>query len=402
MNYIEINQVKNYNQVLKKILTGHTDTVASLIILPNSNLVSGSWDSTIKIWNSTSFELIANLTDHTNKVSSLAILPNTNLVSGSFDSTIKIWNSTTFKLIKSIHFDDEVLVVAILPISNILFGIHDLTIGIIDGISYKIIKSINADSFPLSFAILSNNNTNTNIVAACFDSIIRIFDSESLELIKTLVGHTKQVNTVAILPISRYIVSGSDDLTIKIWNSTTFELIATLQSNNNYRVSSIVIYSNSSFASAGDKTIQVWDSTTFIQINAIIINVNSAYLVILPNMYIACGSDDTTIQIWTFQKLQYFEIESLYKISIEATALGSFKEQYLLIGSSDLSINIYDIATSKPFKILTNGHSQKITCFLSINNQFFLSGSADKKIIVWDSNIQQEVIEKRFALKINS
>ena len=40
-------------------------------------IVSASWDTTIKIWNSKSFELIKTVTGHTDEVYALAILPST-------------------------------------------------------------------------------------------------------------------------------------------------------------------------------------------------------------------------------------------------------------------------------------------------------------------------------------
>ncbi len=66
-------------------------SVYALAILPNSNIVSGSYDKTIKIWQSEyPYQLITTLYGHTDWVESLAILPNSNIVSGSFDNTIKI------------------------------------------------------------------------------------------------------------------------------------------------------------------------------------------------------------------------------------------------------------------------------------------------------------------------
>ena len=68
------------------------DQVLIIAILPNSNIVSGSWDKTIKIWQSESpYQLITTLDGHTGSVKSLAILPNLNIVSSSSDETIKIW-----------------------------------------------------------------------------------------------------------------------------------------------------------------------------------------------------------------------------------------------------------------------------------------------------------------------
>ena len=74
-----------------KTLTGHTNVVQALTVLQNGNLVSGSSDNTIKIWNPTTGALIQTLTGHTDWIWALTVLQNGNLVSGSLDNTIKIW-----------------------------------------------------------------------------------------------------------------------------------------------------------------------------------------------------------------------------------------------------------------------------------------------------------------------
>ena len=72
-------------------LTGHTYYVLSLIQLRNGDLVSGSQDKTIKIWNIETRACIQTLTGHTRPVTDLLELKNGNIVSGSVDETIKIW-----------------------------------------------------------------------------------------------------------------------------------------------------------------------------------------------------------------------------------------------------------------------------------------------------------------------
>ena len=68
-------------------LRGHTDTVKCLTILKNK-LYSGSWDNTIKIWNTETHELVATLEGHTDMVKCLTILKN-KLYSTSNDKTIR-------------------------------------------------------------------------------------------------------------------------------------------------------------------------------------------------------------------------------------------------------------------------------------------------------------------------
>lgn len=65
----------------------------SLAVFQNGNLVSGSYDKTIKIWSNSDWSLINTLTGHSFWVILLAVFwQNGNLASGSGDATIKIWN----------------------------------------------------------------------------------------------------------------------------------------------------------------------------------------------------------------------------------------------------------------------------------------------------------------------
>ena len=66
-----------------------------------------------------------------------------------------------------------------------------------------------------SVAISSDNKY---IVSGSRDNTIKIWNLESGQEIKTLAGHNGSVRSVAISSDSKYIVSGSDDNTIKIWN----------------------------------------------------------------------------------------------------------------------------------------------------------------------------------------
>jgi WD40 repeat protein len=54
--------------------------------------ISGGDDSKIKVWNSTSFSLVAIIGVHTGNVNVLQTLSNGLVVSGSSDNTVKVWN----------------------------------------------------------------------------------------------------------------------------------------------------------------------------------------------------------------------------------------------------------------------------------------------------------------------
>jgi len=76
-------------------LHGHTQTVFSVAYSPDgSQIVSGSRDNTIRVWNPTTGQCIAGpFQGHTEKVSSVAYSPDgSHIVSGSWDKTIGVWN----------------------------------------------------------------------------------------------------------------------------------------------------------------------------------------------------------------------------------------------------------------------------------------------------------------------
>jgi WD40 repeat protein len=90
---------------LKQTLTGHEGRVESLAVLPTGDLVSGSWDETIKIWRPERADksLTRTIVEHTDKVRSLIVLSNGDLASASDDRSIKIWNLNDASLKKTIR-----------------------------------------------------------------------------------------------------------------------------------------------------------------------------------------------------------------------------------------------------------------------------------------------------------
>ena len=75
-----------------RTLQGHTRSVGSLVVLPNGDLASGSWDKTIRVWDTDTGECKQVLKGHTDLVSSLVVLPTGELASGPWDKTIRVWH----------------------------------------------------------------------------------------------------------------------------------------------------------------------------------------------------------------------------------------------------------------------------------------------------------------------
>ena len=98
----------NFENGLIVTLTGHSHGIFYLIQLPNGNLASASADKSIKLWDTSSWQLIKTLTGHSDWIGRLAILKNDNLVSGSRDKIIKIWDTSSGNEIETIDGGSEI------------------------------------------------------------------------------------------------------------------------------------------------------------------------------------------------------------------------------------------------------------------------------------------------------
>ena len=57
---------------------------------------------------------------------------------------------------------------------------------------------------------------------------MKIWSTESGEIVRTLNGHTQSVHSVSFSPDGKYVVSGSDDKSVKIWSTESGEVLRTL------------------------------------------------------------------------------------------------------------------------------------------------------------------------------
>ncbi|WP_197446574.1 WD40 repeat domain-containing serine/threonine protein kinase [Tautonia plasticadhaerens] len=77
------------------VLRGHTDLVFGLASSPDGRrLATGSWDRTVKLWDTRTGEEVFTLVGHTAGVTSVAFSPDGGrLASGSIDRTLRIWET---------------------------------------------------------------------------------------------------------------------------------------------------------------------------------------------------------------------------------------------------------------------------------------------------------------------
>ena len=85
-------------------------------------MASGSYDKTIKLWDTKSGQLIRTLKGHTSHILlSVDLLNNgQTLVSGSYDETIKLWNWSTGECLRTIQTNSEISTLSVIATNSSL------------------------------------------------------------------------------------------------------------------------------------------------------------------------------------------------------------------------------------------------------------------------------------------
>ncbi|KAK3191367.1 SCF ubiquitin ligase complex subunit cdc4 [Lecanicillium sp. MT-2017a] len=164
-----------------RVLAGHTHSVRA-IAAHGDTLVSGSYDSTVRVWRISTGESLHVLHGHAQKVYSVVLDHERNrCISGSMDSLVKIWDLSTGACLHTLEG-------------------HSMLVGLLD-------------------------LHDERLVSAAADSTLRIWDPENGKCRNTLIAHTGAIT--CFQHDGRKVISGSEK-TVKMWDIRNGECVQDL------------------------------------------------------------------------------------------------------------------------------------------------------------------------------
>ena len=97
------------------------------------------------------------------------------------------------------------------------------------------------------------------MVSGSEDNTVRLWSVESCELLRTMKGHTSYVTSVAFSPDGGSVVSGSQDKTVRLWSVKSGELLRTIEGHTEWVSSASFSPDGQSVVSgSNDKTVRLW------------------------------------------------------------------------------------------------------------------------------------------------
>jgi WD40 repeat protein len=241
---------------------------------------------------------------------------------------------------------------------------------------------IGHSSWVSSIAISLNGQT---LASGSADNTIKIWHLGSDKVIHTLTGHSSWVYSVAFSPDEQTLASGSGDNTIKLWQVDTSKLIHTLTGHSGY-VFSVAFSPDGQTLASGcqDNTIKLWQVDSGKLIRTLTGYSNWVYSVAFSpdGQTLVSGSADNTIKIWSMDSGKLIGALAGHSGMVYSVAISP-DGQTIASGSADNTIKIWHLVSGKLIHTLT-GHSAMVySVAISPDGQTIASGSGDNTIKVW-------------------
>ncbi|EMD32072.1 hypothetical protein CERSUDRAFT_99771 [Gelatoporia subvermispora B] len=232
----------------------------------------------------------------------------------------------------------------------------------------------------------------TYIVSGSDNGTLRLWDARTGdEILKPLNGHTSGVTSVVFSLDGARIISGSKDRTVRLWDASTGNPILRPLEGHSSGVNSVAISPTGGYVISGsaDRTICVWDVENGNTVVRLIGHTGSVTsLAFSPDgTRIASGSDDGTVRLWNTWTGEGILGPLEGHIGGITSVVFSPDGTRVISGSRDRTIRLWDTNTGNPILRPLKGHSGGINSVaISPQGCHVVSGSEDRTIRLWDAS----------------
>jgi len=216
------------------------------------------------------------------------------------------------------------------------------------------------------------------------DKVMRSWDLQAQERGIDFEGHTKPLTDVAVDLLAKIPVvwTASLDSTIRVWDGTTgnsLELLGHTDAVTCIKVSGNYIVSGSS-----DTTLRVWDKRKMTCIQVLKGHDSYVFGLKVKDKVIYSHSNDGTVIIWKLKNgEQKIRIEAGYSI----IRMRVLKKYIMVMGN-----NALEVYNQKGKKIgAYDGHTGELLSAVFYDQDYLFSSSADRTIRIWNVKKSQQV-----------
>ena len=413
----------------KQFLRTHNGGFLCLAISDDAKiLLTGLADATLRVWDLTEKKQIACYDEHKNEVLCVTISSDSTLaVSGSEDKSLILWDLRRHcvKHVFRGHSGAVFSVALSLDTNLMISSCYKKEIIFWSMQSFASLRKIQTQYVVCSLFVSSNNE-----LYSATGWFLEKWNIISFKKSKSIDAHFQKINSITKTKNNKFLITGSDDYTVRLWNMSTLKNKGTLSGHSDAVRSVCVSEDDTKILSAGeDNTIIVWSIDTLSQIHKFSYHNDFILGVNCYNDMIYSVSRDARIGIAKLSSksfksylcLKPFTVKAIHQMGnfiaygcLETVALWGLNESEILLeGHCNLvqavcfspnmrklmssskgnkkNLIVWDLQQRCVLSIL-NGHRDSVFCIdISADGSNAISGDADNLVLYWDLDKTKEI-----------
>ena len=221
------------------------------------------------------------------------------------------------------------------------------------------------------------------VVSGSDDKTVRIWNAATGECERVMEGHTDMVQSVAVLGDWR-VVSGSRDKTLRIWNAATGECERVLKGHTDWVTAVAVLGDGVLVSGSRDTTLRIWTAASGECKRVLRGHAKDVSAVaVLSDGRVVSSSWDTTLHIWNTASGSCERVLKGHTIDVSSVAVV-LGDRRVVSGSWDKTARIWNVATGECECVL-KGHTKNVQSLAVLGDGRVVSGSHDSTLRIWDA-----------------
>ncbi|HBT99901.1 MAG TPA: WD40 repeat domain-containing protein [Thermotoga naphthophila] len=408
------------------LLKGHIKGVSSVAVA-GSKILSASFDGTVRVWSfpdggeissqklgpsvvqiaahenryvvglANGLALIRDLSNqsfsiplkaHPEGIKKIVFSENGQLIATCGGNTVKVWNASNGNLV--LQYDHVITVndVAFLENDSLIFVADDYKAVVLNIQKNEVVKSIDAHN---NFVLFVSSDDGS-IATYGMDKTVKVWNA-NLELQYSLYGHQLSVNTVALSSDRKFIVSGSDDREILIWN--TEKGIAEHRIKALSGVRKLLTVENNIISCLDSNQLKIYNLENGKLVKRIKVGTTSTMDIALQNDRMAVGFYDGSVALF-----RYPSFEEIWRKDTEHEMIQTIdmNNKFIAFGVSYSDpkdkIGYVEVLSADTGErvFLLEGHRGNVNA-VKFAGDFLVSGGEDGKVILWSLDTGSKVRE---------